>query len=340
MSVPESLPLSNASVDHPHLQRAFEKILEAIASRDTRQTALVIGPTGVGKTHLANRVILGLQRQFHAEMLADPQCMPVVRVSIPMNTDRGFSWANYYEEALRALGDPFPSFRNVNDARRKIAEAIAARRVRVVLVDELHHVLYLGTRASAKRQSEVLKSLAEKTGVKHIGFGTYDLIQLLRANGQLSRRTEVIHFDRYASAPDDMRDFAQILAVLDDQLSGLLSFRLVAEIDYLHQGCVGLIGVLRDWLVRAAVNSRRENESIISKEALAETVLPVQDRMVILNEALEGEASLTDTDEDLDCYQRLLRSDFSCRPNRPTEPSRPKRRMGEPIAKRGSLCNA
>jgi hypothetical protein len=337
-----SLPLFALSVEHPLMLRASEKIEEAIMSPDTRQVSQLIGPTGVGKSHLKKRLERQIIAKYADEMREDPQFLPVASFTLDLDNNLGFTWKSFYDADLRALGVPYPSFRNSSDARDLIVRATHARRVMVTLIDEAHHMLHVGSSAALNRQAEILKNLAEKTGVKHVCFGTYDLTRLIRANGQLSRRTEVVHFPRYKRTSEDIADFHKLLLLMDQELIGYVDFSLSDETDYLHEGCVGLVGVLRDWLVKAYTNARFVGDPKITKESLAETQLSVLDRKIILREAQDGEAELTATEQDDQLFHKMLSEDGTVRANpRPshqiTERPSNGRRPGERIPRRDSL---
>lgn len=58
----------------------------------------------------------------------------------------------------------------------------------------------------------MIKSIANVTGVVHILFGTYDLLNCCHLSGQVSRRSDDIHLPRYST--DNQEDIAEFMRVL------------------------------------------------------------------------------------------------------------------------------
>ncbi len=87
-----------------------------------------------------------------------------------------------------------PDLRDATDA------AMHQHGVRVLFVDEAHHMLYgkEGTAGSVlQEQLEWLKSLGSQTGVLYVLVGTYDLFNFGKLSGQTARRCLPVHFPRY-----------------------------------------------------------------------------------------------------------------------------------------------
>ncbi len=297
------------TLHHPLLDQTIDFATEAIFSPDDTGMIQTIGPTAVGKTHLTQCIRRDFAKQFAGEMKDDPQFLPLIYLPVPLLSDKGFSWTALYEHLLRAAKHPFPKFRDLNEARDKIADALLSRSTKLVIIDEAHHVLAGCKDQTVQAQSEVMKSLCQNTGAKYFLVATYDLTRWLRLNGQCARRSRVIHFRRYLNTPEDRAVFTNILKAIDRNCSRHLSVRLADHDEMIYQGCVGLIGILRNWLVRAFYNSHREGESRITREALEATQHSVLDLTPILQEAQVGEKALLETDESRARFEILLNDD-------------------------------
>src|SRR2546426_6099571 len=87
----------------------------------------------------------------------------------------------------------------------------------------------------------------------HILTGTYELLPLRNLNGQAARRGLEIHFPRYQfqHEPDQLA-FQRTLLTLLQQIPLKVEVKpLVDQWSYFYERCIGCIGVLKDWLVRA-----------------------------------------------------------------------------------------
>jgi hypothetical protein len=86
----------------------------------------------------------------------------------------------------------------------------------------------------------------------YVLFGTYDLLKLRNANGQLGSRAVTVHFNRYK--PDskaDRRDFADVLLSLVAHMPLIETPDLKKHIEYCFEISLGCIGLLKVWLTDA-----------------------------------------------------------------------------------------
>ena len=68
---------------------------------------LVVGPTGVGKTTLRQRIERPLLEDAQASPTCSPGHIPVVGLEVAAPDGRNFPWKDYYTRALLALAEPF-----------------------------------------------------------------------------------------------------------------------------------------------------------------------------------------------------------------------------------------
>ena len=110
-------------------------------------------------------------------------------------------------------------FNDLPELREAAEEALRRHGVRVIIVDEAHHMMYTGSggpTVTLQEQLEWLKSMSNATQVLHILVGPYNLFNFGHLNGQLSRRCLPVHFPRYQlQREEDCIEFqAALLALL------------------------------------------------------------------------------------------------------------------------------
>jgi hypothetical protein len=81
------------------------------------------------------------------------------------------------------------------------------RRTLYWFIDGAPHVL-MGGEAVPGNQFDVLKSLAQRTGVKLLLSGPYELMSHLAHSAQLARRSETVYLPRYRwESQEDLQQF-------------------------------------------------------------------------------------------------------------------------------------
>jgi len=219
-----------------------------------------------------------------------------------------FNRAEYYQVALKQLGEyPYdPSWEQkkgrgkdakFNDSAelRQIYEAALQRRgVRTIILDEAQHLLKLASGVKLIDQLDWLKSMTNTTGALHILTGTYELLPLRNLNGQAARWGLEIHFPRYQfqHEPDQLA-FQRTLLTLLQQIPLKVEVKpLVDQWSYFYERCIGCIGVLKDWLVRALAASLAAGQSELLLERIQECALPIAQCESMALEAAAGEQEL------------------------------------------------
>jgi hypothetical protein len=107
----------------------------------------------------------------------------------------------------------------------------------------------------------------------------------------------------------DRAVFTRILSAIDKECEGHFAVRLTDNEDMIYQGCLGLIGILRIWLVRAFHNAVVEGETRVTLDALDAARFSTLDLTPILQEAQAGEKALLETDESRTRFAALLKGD-------------------------------
>src|SRR5262249_55339311 len=136
-----------------------------------------------------------------------------------------------------------------------------------------------------------LKSLSNRSGAQIVLSSSYDLFQMVSLSGQLARRTQVIHFDRYRQGNDaDIRDLMRCVQWFGQAIAELFGGRLLPYSQVLHENTLGCIGTMRDVLSRAARFMAADGGW--SPKHLERALLTDAQRNRILEEILEGEEAI------------------------------------------------
>lgn len=266
---PESgVPVEQAKrkpISHPLLTEFIQRLELELASQDDAQLVLAIGPAGVGKTTALSALVRRLIERNAEAMRLDHSFLPAFAMQAPSAGGKEFAWSFFYDEALRALREPLvdrkvsaiddPGVRIGKAARTKrhtllgqqsaLVHALRHRRVQMMAIDEAVHITR-GKRPDRLAQDlDALKAMANGCSATFVLFGAYDLLPLLSLSGQVSRRTTVVHLERYRKGDADReRQFRKALAALAERLpyAAPPSLDRYAELLMVNSlGCIGLL---------------------------------------------------------------------------------------------------
>jgi hypothetical protein len=194
-------------------------------------------------------------------------------------------------------------------------EAMQRHGVRAVILDEAQHLMTIGNGehgSSLLDQLDWIKSMTNVTDIVHILVGTYELLSFTRLNGQASRRGLPIHFPRYQlHREEDCMEFQAVLLAL------LKKVPLVTEAEtlvvkhwlYFYERCIGCVGVLKDWFLRAASASLDEGDDRLTLQRLQEHALSISQCEQMALDAVEGEQKLNYTEGRREHLWRLLQGE-------------------------------
>jgi hypothetical protein len=107
---------------------------------------------------------------------------------------------------------------------------------------------------------DTLKSLANTCGVKLVLVGSFDLLDLVAANGQIARRTSVLLLDRYRlEDSNDRVAFKNVLQRLMTRWPCEDVPNFLAVERFLHEVTFGCVGLLKSVLLDAATFQLRNH---------------------------------------------------------------------------------
>ena len=294
---------------HPKMNGALDDLLTLTAPATGTDIVLLIGPSGVGKSETVATARKLLLLRFEPAMQADPGLIPLVVVEAPASGELQFSWRIFYTKVGEALQEPLldrkrltvveagrwsqrPAGCTVAALRMAIEKALKRRAARLLVIDEAAHLLSDPRPAKLLAHMDALKSLANVSGITLALVGSYDLYGLVCLNGQLARRSAVIHLSRYRSGNKaDEECFRRVLAELQKWVPIAQPPDLTPFSRHLQEACVGCVGTLKETLTRALACVLEKGGTW--KTAHLERALISENQVArILAETTRGEESL------------------------------------------------
>src|SRR5665213_3342912 len=221
--------LFELQVRHAKLESIGRDLLDLISPYNQVIIISIIGATGVGKTTLSRRLIRSLVSQQMGQSVAHRGQLPYVFINAPANGDKSISWRAVYEMALRNASEPL--------VNKKIA----------VEENDGHVFIRPGNHKTLPALRQALEEMLKNRGVRVL-LGTYDLFDLAVEYGQVARRSEILHFERYdRDKPVDVAEYKRIIRVLQDRwpCEEIPNFGSIApELMKATLGCIGLLKAL------------------------------------------------------------------------------------------------
>jgi len=309
------------TVAHPHLLAAKEELVTTLSDSAPNSLVFVLGPTGVGKTTLRAKIEKDLTVGLAKQLENDYERLPVVSVEAVAPESGNFSWREHFKRLLEAMREPAidyklsrkgkpwglgrPVFPFDPSARWAGAEyqhsvelALRYRRPAAVFIDEAQHMSKMSSGRRLLDQLDVIKSLANRSGIPHVLLGTYDLLAFRNLNGQLSRSSTDVHFGRYrAERANEAAIFLNVVRSFEAQLPVDKSIDLTKHWEYLYERSIGCVGVLKEWLLRALSHALRRGQKGLERVDLEACALSISQCDKMLTECIEGEMRMTENDE-------------------------------------------
>ena len=305
----------------------------------------LVGPTGIGKSFLQARVIASVHEDERANMAANPDLVPIIRTHALAAGHRLFDWKSLYRGALLELGDPFADdrkalakwtvggesltgetpkdvevkrarfdyageSRTASELRMFLEREFRRRQTRIWIIDEAQHLVFGGKSGQPGDQFDVLKSIAQNAGVKLMLAGPHDMEAGLGSSSQLARRSITIHFPRYSNTDvEDMKTFAGVVMTLFKKMD-VSGYPAVKEnLSFLYSGCVGCIGLLKDWLAKAYGLALRDQtddtKAVLTLDHLRATRLSIDSMQTIMYDIRREEERSKVSPSDAD-YERIV----------------------------------
>lgn len=205
----------------------------------------VPGPSGVGKSSL----IATLSRDYPEARIDGRRRVPVLVVKVPQSATVKL----LPKSVLRALGIQVTASMTGGTMSDLMVDQLRLAGTRVVIFDEISHLVDEGSRVPPRAASDWLKTLADSLDMTLILFGIPRLERLFSANEQLRRRACPARYFLPYDASDSQEmtaynscvsNYARLFAAAGYRID--VSSRVLTQQSYLLTG--GLVGVLADFM--------------------------------------------------------------------------------------------
>ena len=309
----------------------------------------VFGPTGVGKSTLCQSIGANALELYSKESPPKPGELPVLMVTAPAAPHGRPDWKELFWRILEELNRPlvsapaagyggiFGSHDNshlpfgrgtTSGIRRAVREAIQYRKVKLILIDEAQHLTKGLDIVQVAMDMDNLKNLAFETKCLIGLLGTYDLLPLVTASGQLSRRVQPVHYPRYTEQNENIKaHFNAALDVFVEQMPIKSKDAILNEREFLLKRTSGCVGTLATVLTKICWRSLRKNNGLADQEMIRRCALLAGCSRTIESEIANGEkrwASILEESPDLasaeielDLGDKPLNKKPNVRPGRP-----------------------
>jgi len=309
---PDTFP-SEHKIKHTRIEQLIQELRSLVYPGSQDSLLLVCGPTGVGKSTLSNYVVADILKANEREMASNAGLLPAVYVEAPASGENEFSWRLLYNKILGQLDSetlhsmprsPYgidtdtgrmirprsTSGQSLAALRTAVERGLRARQTQLLVIDEAAHIIRQSSPRRLEIQLDTLKSLANACGTQILLVGAYDLYQLMSLSGQLSRRTHVIHFERYRlDRENDRLIFISCVNAFQKLLPHLWDNNLLTHAAALQENTDGCVGTLSSVLTRTARLIKDSYGGSWSIDALRSSLLTDAQHKSILAETLEGE---------------------------------------------------
>lgn len=318
------------TIAHPRLKETFEKAIKFIGKQGSKASCIAIyGPTGVGKTTMAQKLEKTLIEKLLPTLNNHQSCIPVLSLEAIAPEKGNFDWKDYFTRSLIALEEPLIDYKidygehniyrntagklviaksaTASKLRRALENALRYRQPSAVLIDEAQHLQKMTSGRRLQDNMDLIKSLANITKIPHVLIGTYELLNLRNLSGQLSRRTQDIHFPRYrAENKEELEIFINILWTFQEHLPLLQTPDLLNNWQYFYERSLGCVGILKEWLNRALADAIEDNCNTLSLNYLKQRALSIAQCKTMIQSILEGEKQLEETEQEAQVLQDIL----------------------------------
>lgn len=285
--------LDDLVVVHPVFESVYHQVLSYIQHPGHGEIAMVIGPTGCGKSTLFS-ILRSDTGQHVDEPSGGKYHEPPILVEAAAPKRQGFPWRQLYTDILYQLGE-FAIDKKVSVARDAREDAIQTRAsasrvtleelgriVEVALVDrspagliidEGQHLGASPTYRVLRNQLEVIKDHRNRMPtVPIIIGGTYQAQQMLATNAQLARRIRIIHYRPYGTTKQDRVQFGEIVHLFLDRLCVSVGTGMPEKhLDFIYKYSAGCVGIWSAWLRRAILHAVGRSGRVLTAQDLEAT---------------------------------------------------------------------
>lgn len=319
---------------HPSLDNAVNKTIAFLNSPISERLIFVCGPSGVGKKEFINNITDRVMNEFASSCLDNPGYIPIVNVEATAPEQGSFNFTNLWKQALANLDEPLIDSKvtytienrlNLNgqyvpyskmskaDYQEVLVNALNFRGVKVMVINEAHHMLRVATSKKANWSVDLFKTLSNRSQTRIILVGTYELCAYLEdldytVTDQINQRTKIVDFPRYNNnSADEVNAFAKaakkmLLHMPFEQTSESL---VDSDWEFLYNYSLGCIGTLKNWFMDAYSFALDSNSNTLTLKHLKETKLPWKRLSLMLDSITDGEHRMEELLSDGDFLSKM-----------------------------------
>jgi hypothetical protein len=329
---------------HPTLDNAVNKTIAFLNSPITERLIFVCGPSGVGKKEFIKNMTNHATNEFASSCLDSPGYIPIVNVEATAPEQGSFNFTNLWKQTLANLNEPLIDSKvsytienrpNLNgqyvpyskmtkaDYQEVLVNALNFRGVKVMIINEAHHMLRVATSKKANWSIDLFKTLTNRSQTRIILVGTYELCAYLEdlnytVTDQISQRTKIVDFPRYHhNSADEINAFAKsakklLLHMPFEQTSENL---VDSDWEFFYTYSLGCIGTLKNWFTDAYSLALASNSNALTLEHLNETRLPGKRLSRMLDSIRDGEHRMEELLSEGDLLNKLSLDDEEVKKN-------------------------
>ncbi|CAN7336269.1 AAA family ATPase [Caballeronia sp. LjRoot29] len=320
---PRLMAFRRKKVKHLKLDMVLKKLLSICENPQPERIIVLTGPSGIGKTTVAESVERHVWRSFKEKIEAEPGFIPCLTMKAVTALDGNYNWKDAFTRQLAATNEVLIDRKALNrfeavvdgkvmhaldglvreELRRAIESMFHHRQVQIWMIEEAGAILCVKRGMHLTTQFEIIKSLSVVLQIPIVLIGAYDLLNIDGGNGQLLRRCDLIHFSRYVAGAKtgDVADEDHFRDILHAFLAAIeieVEPNLLERCDYFMLKSLGCTGILKDWFDRSLVEALYMKRPFLSIDTLQNQALPNSSLKKILNEIKFGEERLRDISDD------------------------------------------
>jgi hypothetical protein len=248
-------------VDHPLATRALERLerLFETPPRTRMPCCLIFGESGMGKTMIVEKFKRAHPRVYRPERGIEQ--IDVLAFQMPPIP----SQSRFYGQILQALGAPYRPGDRLFAVETVALRLLKQIRPRVLIVDEVHHLLS-GSAREQRGALNLLKFIANELQCAVAALGTYDARTAMQTDAQIESRFEPLELPRWTDGEALRRFLLAYERLLPLREPSNLAEPACAQLILARSG--GITGNITETIIRAAELALHESRERVRPELI------------------------------------------------------------------------